>query len=412
MNIRVAVVFGGKSTEHEISVISAVQAMHAFDTERYEIIPVYMTKDGLCYTGNEMKEIAAFQGNIAEMLKRNIRVDWVREGGSVLLVQHEKKRFGASFSQGVDIVFPIVHGTNVEDGALTGFFKTLDVPVVGCDVLSAAVGMDKYVQKAVMKDSGIPVLPCACYSWKDYEEEEKVLADIEARFSYPVIVKPLNLGSSIGISKAADRESLSEALELAFSFAKKILVEPAITNLKEVNCSVLGDYEEATASECESPLGEDEILSFTDKYMAGGGSKGAKGAKDASAKTAPAMKTGGGAKGAKGSGMASLSRKLPADIAPEKREEIRAMAVKAFHALGCTGVVRIDFMMDLDDGGKVYLNEFNTIPGSLSFYLWEASGVPYRELLNRLIDITLKNAREDAKLVYSFDTNVLARARV
>ena len=408
MKLRVAVVFGGNSTEHEISVISAVQAMHAFDREQYDIIPVYMTKDGLWYTGKELEDISAYQGDISATLKRNMQVDWVREGKDVLLVQHEKKRFGTPFTQAVDIAFPIVHGTNVEDGTLTGFLATMGLPVVGCDVLSAAVGMDKYVQKALLKDNGIPVLPCACYSWKDYEDEDAVIADAEQRFSYPMIVKPLNLGSSIGISMAADREGLAEALELAFSFAKKILVEPAIKHLKEVNCSVLGDYEEATASECESPLGADEILSFEDKYMAGGGAKGAKGA---SAKTAGAAKTG-GAKGSKVSGMASLSRKLPADISPEKREEIRRLAVKAFHSLGCAGVVRIDFLMDLDDGEKVYLNEFNTVPGSLSFYLWEASGLPYRELLTRMIEIALKKEREDAKVITSFDTNVLAQARV
>lgn len=408
MKIRIAVVFGGRSTEHEISIISAIQAIHAFDREIYEIWPVYMSKDGVFYTGEEIGEIASYRGDIGAMLKRAVSVDWVREGGRVYLMRHERKRFGSSTVSEIDVVFPIVHGTNVEDGTLTGFFASLGLPVVGCDVLASAVGMNKYVMKAVLKDNGIPVLDCLTFSWKDNEEEEHIVRAVEERFPYPVIVKPLNLGSSIGISRADNREELTEALALAFSFAKKILVEPAIRSLKEVNCAVLGDYESAEASECESPLGADEILSFEDKYMSGG--KGAKGAKGTKGAALPAK----GAKGAgtKSGGMASLTRKLPADISEEKREEIRTMAVKAFQVLGCAGVARIDFMMDMDDGGRVYLNEINTIPGSLSFYLWEPVGVSYKALLGRMVDIALKAQREDAGVVYSFDTNVLAAVRL
>ncbi|MBQ7425284.1 MAG: D-alanine--D-alanine ligase, partial [Lachnospiraceae bacterium] len=290
----------------------------------------------------------------------------------------------------VDIAFPIVHGTNVEDGTLQGFLATLGLPVVGCDVLSSAVGMNKYVMKTVLRDNGIPVLDCKCYTWKDYEDVDGLVARIESSFNYPVIIKPLNLGSSIGIKKASDRESLLEALDLGFEFSRKILVERAIKNLKEINCSVLGDYESAQASECEQPVNSDEILSFEDKYI--GGAKG-------SAK--------GGAKETTGSkGMASLKRKIPADITSEMRDKIRKMAVDAFTCLGCSGVSRIDFMIDMDTN-EVYLNEINTIPGSLSFYLWEPLGVKYNTLLDKMIDLTLKADRENHKVVYSFETNVL-----
>ena len=409
MKIRVAVVFGGMSTEHEISVISAVQAMHAMDREQYEVIPVYFTKENICYTGDALTDITTYQANLSDIPKKCTRVDWVRENNGAALVRHEKKMFTESKVTDVDVVFPIVHGTNTEDGTLTGFFLTLGLPVAGCDVLAGAVGMNKYVMKTVLNDNGIPVLPCICFDWRDYENPEDVLNRTEEHFRYPVIVKPLNLGSSIGISKAENREELTEAAELAFSFAKKILVEPAITELKEVNCAVLGDYEDAVASECESPLGSDEILSFEDKYMSGakGGAKG-QAEKGAGIKTTGAK----GMAGAKGSGMASLTRKLPADISPEKREEIRSLALKAFRVLGCAGVSRMDFMIDRADHDKVYFNEINTIPGSLSFYLWEPVGIAYPELLDRVIKLALKADRENKKITYSFDTNVLAGVRV
>lgn len=404
MKIRVAVLFGGKSTEHEISIISAVQAMHALDTQKYDVVPVYLTKENVCYTGEHLKEIATFQKNLADIPAGSIRVDFIKEDKGVVLMRHDRKRFGDNVISGVDVALPVMHGTNTEDGTLTGFLLTLGLPVAGCDVLSSAVGMNKYVMKTVLNDNGIPVLPCVRFHAADFADPETVAVRTEEAFRYPVVVKPVNLGSSIGISRAKNREELLEAAELAFTFSGSILVEPAITELKEVNCAVLGDSEEAIASECESPLGEDEILSFEDKYMGGG--KGKSGVK------APVKGVSASADAAKGSGMASLKRKLPADISDEKRTEIREMAVRAFRALGCCGVSRLDFMMDRADHDKVYLNEINTIPGSMSFYLWEATNLPYTELLDRVIELGLKADRENRKRTYSFETNVLAGVRL
>ncbi len=388
MKLRVAVVFGGKSTEHEISIISAIQAMQSMNRDKYEVIPVYMTKNNDFYTGEDVGRIEEYQ-HIPELLKKSTRVIFVKDGDHVSLQRYPMKKFGNNVVTGVDIAFPIVHGTNVEDGTLTGFLATLGLPVVGCDVLSSAVGMDKYVMKTVLKDNGISVLDCKCYSWKDYVDPEELAARIEKVFTFPVIVKPLNLGSSIGISKASDHQELMDSLELAFEFSRKILVEPAITQLKEINCSVLGDYEHAEASECEEPVNSDEILSFEDKYIGGG--KGSK--------------TGGS------KGMTSLKRKLPAEISDEKRAEIRKMAVEAFQALGCSGVSRIDFMIDMATD-KVYLNEINTIPGSLSFYLWEPLGKKYTQLLDEMIELALKADREEHKMVFTFDSNVLAGVKL
>ncbi|MBO5514155.1 MAG: D-alanine--D-alanine ligase [Mogibacterium sp.] len=394
MKTKVAVLFGGKSVEHEVSVISGIQAIMAMDKEKYEIIPVYLTKENDMYIGPDIGDIAAYK-DIKGLLARSNRVVAVREGGRVRLVQYPHKTFGGMKPVDVDIAFPIVHGTNVEDGALQGFIKTLGIPFVGCDVMSSAVCMDKYVSKAVLKDAGVPVLDAKVYTLADYAELEGMMDDVEKVFGYPVIVKPINLGSSVGIGVAADRGELMEAFDDAFAYASRVLVEHAISKLREINCSVLGDENEAMASECEEPISSDRILSYEDKYVNGGGGK----------------KTGAKGSGSKGAGMANLSRIIPAELSPEKREEIRDLAVKSFKALGCNGVARIDFMID-EETGKLYFNEINSIPGSLAFYLWEPVGVPYSELLDRMIELALKRARIEDSLTFTFDTNILANANL
>ena len=407
MKIKVGVIFGGKSVEHEISIISALQAIQSLNPEKYDVVPIYVTKNNEFYTGYAVGDIAYYRGDINDLLKISQRVLLVNDENRVKLIAYPIKRFSKGYVDYIDVAFPIVHGTNVEDGTLQGFLSMLNIPYVGCDVLSSAVGMDKYVMKTVLKENGIPVLDCKCYTGNRYDcDNEGVVDEIEREIGYPVIVKPVNLGSSIGISKASDRAKLYEALDTAFCYANKVLVETAVQNLKEINCSVLGDYEEAQASECEEPINADEILSFKDKYLgqsAGGGAKG--GAKGGKLGAKSGAKT--GAKGgSKGSGMASLSRKIPAEITDEQRTTIRTLAVKAFQVLGCSGVSRIDFMMD-SKTGQIWLNEINTIPGSLSFYLWEPLGVPYSELLDRMIALSLKREREEESITYAFDSNVL-----
>ena len=382
MKINLAVLFGGKSVEHEVSVISAVQAMASINQEKYNIIPVYMTKENEFYTGEKLMDINSFK-DIPALLKECTECIMLRSEGKVQLIRQKMKKFGSNVISDIDVAFPIVHGTNVEDGALQGFLQTLDIPYVGCDVLSSAVGMDKFVMKILLKDAGFPVLDCCRFADFDAQNIDKCIAQVEEKFSYPVIVKPINLGSSVGISKANDRRELEKSIEEAFEFADRILVEPAVVKLKEINCSVVGDSESAEASVCEEPVQCDDILSYKDKYVAGD-------------------KSGGGSKG-----MATLKRKIPAEITPEQDEFIRKTAVDAFRYLGCCGVTRIDFMIDMATG-KVYLNELNTIPGSLSFYLWEPKGVKYTELLERMISLALKRYRKNSKISYSFDTNILS----
>ena len=393
MKIKVGVLFGGKTVEHEISIISAIQAMGYLDRSKYDVIPIYITKNNEFYVGEEVGKIESYT-DISTLIKNSQRVIMVRDDNKVNLIKYPQKMFSKGVVDYIDIAFPVVHGTNVEDGTLQGFLKMFNIPYVGCDVLSSAVGMDKYVMKTVLKDNGIPVLDCKCYTAKQYDEnEEAIIDEIEKVIGYPLIVKPVNLGSSIGISKAENRTELYDSLDTAFRYATKVLVETAVQNLKEINCSVLGDYEDAEASECEEPVSSDKILTFAEKYIGDGSAKGAKGAK-------------GGVKSSGSKGMATLKRKIPADITDEQRDTIRELAVKAFKCLGCGGVSRIDFMMDTKTG-NIWLNEINTIPGSLSFYLWEPIGVKYTELLDRMISLALKRERENENITYTFDSNVL-----
>ncbi len=383
MKINLAVLFGGRSVEHEVSVISACQAMANMNTEKYNIIPVYMTKKSEFYTGEKLMDINNYK-DIPALLKECTECVFVRSEGKVQLIRQKMKKFGSNLISDIDIAFPIVHGTNVEDGALQGYLQTLDLPYVGCDVLASAVGMDKYVMKVLLKEAGFPVLDCCRFSSFDLDRIDECVDEVEKKFGYPVIVKPINLGSSVGISKAGDRDALVKSVELAFEFSDRILVEPAVVQLKEINCSVVGDSESAEASVCEEPVqaSDEDILSFEQKYVGGGKSGGSK-------------------------GMASLKRKIPAEISKEQENTIRTLAVDAFRYLGCNGVTRIDFMIDMATD-KIYINEINTIPGSLAFYLWEAKGVKYPALLEKMIQLALKRHRQGQKINYTFDNNILS----
>lgn len=397
--IKVGFFFGGRSVEHEVSVITGLQAMYAADTSKYAPIPVYIAKDGAMYTGGKIGEIEAYQ-DMKALLADAERVNLIADNGRFYLMRYPAKHFSDNIVAELDVALPAVHGTNVEDGTLQGYFKTIGIPFVGCDVCASAVGMDKAATKAVLKTYGVPVLDCVCVNSAEFfDNAESVLDRIESSTAYPVIVKPLNLGSSVGVCKAKDRNALKKALENAFSFASVALAENAVEHLKEINCSVLGDRYDATASVCEEPVGGEDILSFGDKYLNGGKSA----TKTGGAKTV-GCKTASGAKSA--SGMANLKRKIPAEISPELEARVRELSVRAFQALGCSGVTRIDYLYNTESG-ELYLNELNTIPGSLSFYLWEASGVSFAELIDRLVKLAFKRQREEQALNFTFDSNIL-----
>lgn len=385
MKIQVGVFFGGRSVEHEVAVISAVQAMNSMDTEKYDIIPVYITKNGEMYHLPEMIDINRFK-DIPKLISESKPVTLIKNGDKFELIELKKGLFKKPICS-VDIAFPIVHGTNCEDGSIVGFFELLGIPYVSCDVCSAAVGMDKAMFKYLLLQKKIPTLDCVTFYAKEWiASKDEIIAEIEEKFGYPLIVKPANLGSSVGISKAHDKDELITSINEAMDYAVKILVEPAITNLREFNCSVVGDIDECDTSVIEEPVMSDEILSYKDKYQSGGKSS----------------------KNADNQGMASVKRKIPADIPNELREKIENYSKRAFTALGCNGVVRIDYLYDVDND-KVYINEINTIPGSLAFYLWEPKGVKYKDLLSTLIDLGFKRERTKQQLSFSFETNILSQ---
>ena len=383
MKTNVAVFYGCRSVEHEVSIISAVQAMRAINREKYDVTPVYVTKDGEMYSGESLFTIEEYR-NLPELLKKCKKVSFARENGSVVMKTEAVGLFAKSKTVNIDVAFPVVHGTNCEDGTIQGLFEFLDLPYVGCDILSSAVGMDKAVFKDVLKNAGLPVLDCVCFRAREYMADKTAITEnIKAKIGFPLIVKPVNLGSSVGITKVKTENELDEAIMLALSFADKILVEHAVTAIREINCSVVGDPDNCEASVCEEPFMNDDILSYEDKYLGN-------------------SKSGGASKG-----MASLGRKIPADISEEKSQEIRKFACDIFKAIGAGGVVRIDFIIDTETD-IVYANEINTIPGSLAFYLWEATGVKYTELIDKLIDLAFKRQRNRENITYTIDTNILS----
>ena len=375
MKIKVGVLFGGVSVEHEVSIISALQAIKNMDLNKYEIIPIYIDKKGVWHTGEILKDINIYKD--MDELKRFTN--------ECILVNKENKFYLQTtglfkrYKYEIDIIFPIVHGTNVEDGKLQGYLETINVPYVGSDVLASALGQDKVAQKAIYEVNKLPILP---YIWfYDYEynnDSEEYLKKIN-QLGYPVIVKPANLGSSIGIAVAKNEDELQKAIKEAINYDKKILVEKCLTDLKEVNISVLGNYQSIDTSLIEEVNNSHHILTFDDKYLNGNKTKG----------------------------MSGSSRKIPADISKKMQEEIVGIAKKAFLALGNSGVVRIDFLID-NEIKKVYINEINTCPGSLSFYLWEPSNKKYSELLDELIKIGIRNYQYKQKKINSFDSNILS----
>ncbi len=384
MKTKVAVLFGGHSVEHEVSIISGLQAYAAINREKYDVLPIYISKENRFYTGEGMGDIAAYK-DMSTCLKNATQVVLVPGEKCVDVVRYPVPKFGKAVIGSFEVAIPVVHGTNVEDGTLMGYLEMLGVPYAACDVTASAVGMDKYVMKAALAAAGIPVLPAKEYRARAYAlASEETVSAIEAEFGYPVIVKPVNLGSSVGISKAKDRDELVAAMDLAVSFADRVLVERAVENLREINCAVLGDADDAIPSVCEEPLNATDILSFGDKYLSGEGSKGGK-----------------------SGGMSSLKRRCPAELPDGMTEQVQQMAVDTFKALGCCGVSRIDFLNDTKTG-EVWVNEINTIPGSLAFYLWEAAGIPFEQLMDRLISLAFKRDRDRAALTFTYESNILA----
>lgn len=380
MKTTIGVFFGGRSTEHEISVISANQAINAIDKDKFDVVPVYITKQGKWYTGDALLEISNYR-NIASMLDKCQEVYMKPIYGDYNLYKAKKPMFGSDVFAKFDVVIPVLHGSNGEDGIFEGVLETIGIPYAGCSTLASANGMDKITMKMILQASGIPVVDYLWFTDRQwFEKRDELIGDIEKKLGYPVIVKPANLGSSVGIGRAHDREDLIDKINTAEQYSSRIIVEHMVDNLQEINCSVLGDCDDYQTSVLEEPIKSGEILSYTDKYM--GGSKG---------------KT----------GMQSAQKRIPADLPESETALIKDLAGKTFAVLSCHGVSRVDMIIDRDNR-NIYVNEINTIPGSLSFYLWEASGIKFDKLMERLVSLALKRKRDESTKTVSYDQNIFS----
>ena len=390
MKIRVGIIFGGESVEHEVSIITAIQAMNKIDEEKYEIIPIYITKDREWYTGDMLRDIEVYQDlNLIKKYSTNV-VLYYKDGSYIL---QKKKGLFKNAVKEIDIAFPIVHGTNVEDGVLQGYLQTIGIPFVGSNVYGSVVGQDKVIMKDIWKEIDLPMTKYTWFYDSDYRQDpEEVLTKIK-ELKYPLIVKPATTGSSVGISFCDDLDALKEGIEEAIQYDTKIIVEEVVQNLKEVNIAVMGNYENQKVSAIEEVLSGNKFLTFQDKYIGNGKGK-LKGVKKASIKTTS-------------KGMASANRKLPADISEKMQKEIEDIAMKAFKALGSSGNSRIDFLVD-EKTNKVYINEINSIPGSLAYYLWEAKDINFTQVLDDMINIGIKDYKKRISKTHSFESNILA----
>ncbi len=378
MKIKVGVLFGGVSVEHEVSIISAVQAMASMDEEKYEIIPIYMAKDRTWYTGKMLMDIDIYK-DFNDLKRYATKVVMCKKNGEFYL---QSLGFFKKTVCELDVAFPIVHGNNVEDGTIQGYLDTVGIPYVGSRVLGSALGQDKVIMKQVFEAEGLPIVPYVWFYDNEYLIDEEEITKKVKKLGYPVIVKPASLGSSVGISVVKKEEDLEDAVVEAMTYDTKIVVEKMVENLVEVNCSVLGNYEYQQTSAIEEVMSTEEFLTYKDKYI-------------------------GGKKGEKSKGMASTNRVIPARIDDKLMEEVRDLSKKVFKVLNLGGICRIDYLIDKKKD-KVYINEPNTIPGSLSFYLWEPAGKAYKDLLDEAISLAIKEYKNRSKKTYSFDTNILS----
>lgn len=374
------IAFGGVSPEHEVSVLTAIQAISSMQSSQYNLVPLYITKSGKWFTGQELLELETYK-DLSKLEENAITCAFAKDeiGRTLLKQQDGGGLFSKPRSFPVYAVVCAFHGSQGENGAFQGICDSFNIPFTGSDVLASSLGMNKVKAKQICVANDIPVTDSLDFYESNWETDQKTIVKEAEILGYPLIVKPCSLGSSIGVAKANSKEELIDAIETAFRYDAHLLVEEAIHPLMEINCSVLGTTEECRASVCEKPLGSSETLSFQDKYQSGEGAD---------------------------KGMASADRIIPADISSELTEEIRELSVRTFKTFGASGVARLDFLVNKDTE-KVYFNEINTIPGSFSFYLWEKSDISFKQLVEELIEIALKNHHKKNGRIQSYETNLL-----
>jgi len=350
--LNIAILYGSRSTEHEVSIITALQVMHNLDKAKYNLLPIYISKSGQWVLGNEDFLDPKLYKNL-DLLAQNypettLTHKTIAKAGLTLSLPLPK----------IDIVFPVFHGTFGEDGTIQGLLEMANLPYVGCGVLASAIGMDKLAQKKLFSE-----IPQVKYG---------------SNLKFPVFVKPCNGGSSIGITKVRNAKELKDALEVAKCYDRRVIIEESAEGFKEINISVLGNSgSDLKTSVCEQPVPSKDILSYSDKYQSGS------------------------------KGMASAKRLIPAPIKPATAAKIAEYAKVAFAAIDASGLARVDFLVSPDEK-TIYINEINTIPGSLAFYLWETSGLKFPQLLDELIRLALEKHAARARLIHAFPTNILA----
>jgi D-alanine-D-alanine ligase len=374
---RVAVIFGGVSPEHEVSVITGLQVLENLDKEKFIGIPIYVSKTGELFTGDELLKIETYR-NLPEIEQKSQRIqpylDNIKRGFQTV----------GGFLKGnvieVDVIFPCFHGGTGENGSFQGFFELMSIPYVGSGVLGSITGFDKVATKQLFEKNGLSVTKYYWFYNKDWEKDQtKVLKEIKQKLIFPLFVKPANAGSSIGVAKAENENELVNAVEVALLFDRKIIVEEAFEG-REINISVMGNSgSNLETSVLEEVFPSKDLLSYDDKYNSENG---------------------------KAKGMTSATRKIPADLTPEITAKIESLAKLSFQTLDCSGLTRIDFMYSAKKN-EIIILEVNTIPGSLAFYLWAPKGIEFKELLTRLIKLGLERHEDLKKLTTSFPTNIL-----
>ncbi len=388
----IAIMFGGRSPEHEVSVITGLQVVENLDTEKYKALPIYISKDGKWYVGEALENVETYR-NLATIPEKTKQVYLSPEPGHSTLKYSNTSAFsfGKNDLSKIDVVFPTFHGGQGENGVFQSLFEMTDIPYVCSSVIGSAVGFDKIHMKKLFEASDIPVAP---YKWfyrnKWHKSASEVMDSLENKLKYPMFIKPANGGSSIGTTKAHDRKELQNAVDVAATFDRKIIVEEGIEDAREINISVMGNAGSTLeCSVCEEvfPSSGDEALSYDDKYKGEGDSKS-------------------GSKGSGSEGMASTKRQIPAKIKDESREKIEKLAKKAFKSLDNAGLVRNDFLIK-EETGEVYIIETNTIPGSMSYYLWEASGLMFKDMVTKLITLAEDRDKDMKKNVMTFQSNIL-----
>ncbi len=382
---QLGVIFGSRTCEHEVAIISAVQLMRNVNREKYDVIPIYISQKGEWFTGDALMDIKTytpFDPFMKGILP--VHLDLTAGSGALLHYEPAKGLLGGGKEKVVarlDCVIPVMHGLHGEDGSLQGLLELADIPYSSTGVTGSAVGMDKITMKRFFRGMGYPVLPDCAMTRAQWEQDQAACVKrVEEALPYPVFVKPACLGSSIGVSRADDRAALMDALNLGFSYDRRVLIEQGLDKPIEVNCSVLGYDGKRRASVLEMPNSGAGFLDFSEKYLAG--STGSK-------------------------GMASLKRIVPAPIGEELTHALQALSLDIFDAMDCKGVVRIDYMLDRHSD-HYYITEINTIPGSLAYYLWAETGLPYNQLIDEMVDCALRAFAEKKRNSFAFSSDILS----